>query len=276
LISGHTAGEGSFAHLRKPQASAGCDDPVVTTRRRTNEVLEGDREAARIALNLGAELRAARRRARLTQEQLGRRVGLGTTRISELERGLGASAPVSIGARLGMAISRPLAMSFSRDLAASPEPADAGHLAGQELVLRLARQTGRTGVFEMPVGSSATPGVVDVAIRDDIAFVVMLIEIWNRMLDLGSASRSTSRKVTDVAAMMPLPGFRVASCWLLVDNAANRAILRRFPEIFRARFSGSSARWTRAIVHGQTPPVEPGVAWIDPRSGRITQLRIPR
>jgi len=248
----------------------------VTRSRRTNEILEGDREAARIALTLGAELRAARRSVRQTQHQLGRRVGLGTTRISELERGFGASATLSTWSRLGMAISRPLAISFSRNLAASPEPTDAGHLAAQELVLRLARENGRTGVFEMPTRTSAAPGVVDVAIRDDGALVLILVEIWNRVTDLGSASRSTSRKVADVEASVPSPAFRVASCWLLVENAANRAIVRRFPEIFRARFSGSSIGWTRAIANGGIPPLASGVAWIDPRSGRITPVRIQR
>jgi len=175
-----------------------------------------------------------------------------------------------------MAISRPVAVSFSRDLAAPPEPTDAGHLAAQELVLRLARENGRTGVFEMPTSRSAAPGVVDVAVRDDPALVLILVEIWNRMTDLGSASRSTSRKVADVEASLPSPGFRVASCWLLVDNAANRAIVRRFPEILGARFPGSSVGWTRAIINGDIPPIEAGAAWIDPRSGRITPVRIRR
>jgi hypothetical protein len=155
-----------------------------------------------------------------------------------------------------------------------PEPTDAGHLAAQELVLRLARRTGRLGEFELPTRSSASAGVVDVAIRDDVQQVLILIEIWNRLTDLGAASRSTSRKVLEVEGAILRDGFRLASCWLLVDNAANRAIVRRFPEIVRARFPGSSLGWVRALHERHEPPRGAGIAWIDPRSGTITELRL--
>jgi transcriptional regulator with XRE-family HTH domain len=245
----------------------------VTRSRRTNEILEGDREAERLGLVLGTELRAARRRARLTQAELGEQVGLRRSRVGELERGLGTSATLRNWIRLGMAIGRPLAVAFSRDLSMAPEPADAGHLAAQEIVLGLAARSGRRVFFELPSGASAAPGVIDVAVRDDRQLVLILIEIWNRLMDLGAGARSTSRKVAAVEVSKPSANFRVASCWLLVDNAANRAIVRRFPEIFRARFPGSSGLWVRALIGGEAPPREPGVAWVDPRTGRITELR---
>jgi transcriptional regulator with XRE-family HTH domain len=241
-------------------------------RRRTNDELDGDREAGRIALALGQELRSARRRARLTQERLGERAGIRRTRIGELERGVGASAPLELWVRLGKAIGRPLAVGFSRDLSLPPEPADAGHLGGQEVLLRLARAAGRTGFFELQ--TPAASGVVDVGIRDDRQHVLILIEVWNRLTDLGAASRSTNWKVAEVAASLLPPSYRVASCWLLVDNVVNRAIVRRFPEIIRARFPGSSARWVRALVDGAEPPTEPGIAWVDARTGRISELRL--
>jgi DNA-binding XRE family transcriptional regulator len=244
--------------------------------RRTDDELDGDRESARIALALGAELRGSRRQARLTQEQLGDRVGVKRTRIGELERGLGASAPLALWVRLGKAVDRPFAALFSRDLRQLPEPADSGHLAAQELLLRLSRMAGRAGVFELPTRPLASAGVVDVGIRDDIQRVLILVEVWNRLSDLGAASRSTSRKVGEVEGAILPHGFRIASCWLLVDHAANRAIVRRFPEIVRARFPGSSLNWVRALVHASEPPTEPGIAWIDPRSGRITEIRVRR
>jgi transcriptional regulator with XRE-family HTH domain len=243
-------------------------------RRRTNEELDGDRESARIALALGADLRVSRRRAGLTQQQVGDRVGVKRARIGEIERGSGASAPLALWVRLGKAVNRPFAASFSRDLRESPEPSDAGHLAAQELLLMLARRAGRVGEFELPTRPSASAGVVDVAIRDDIQRVLILVEIWNRLSDLGAASRSTSRKIVEVEAAILPRTYRLASCWLLVDNAANRAIVRRFPEIVRARFPSSSLSWVRALVAGSDPPSSAGIAWIDPRSGTITELRL--
>jgi transcriptional regulator with XRE-family HTH domain len=242
-------------------------------RRRTNDEIDGDREAGRIALVLGADLRRSRRRLRLTQEQLGARIGVKRARIGEIERGKGSSAPLALWVRLGKAVDRPFAASFSRDLREVPEPADTGHLAAQELVLRLTRSTGRVGEFELPTRSSGSAGVVDVAIRDDVQRVLILVEIWNRLIDLGAASRSTSRKLEVEAAILPA-GFRLASRWLLVDNAANRAVVRRFPEIVRTRFPGSSLGWVRALVERHEPPSGAGIAWIDPRSDAITELRL--
>jgi transcriptional regulator with XRE-family HTH domain len=135
--------------------------------RRTNDELDGDRESGRIALVLGADLRRSRRRLRLTQEHLGDRVGVRRTRIGELERGQGASAPLALWVRPGKAVDRPFAASFSRNLREIPEPSDAGHLAAQEFLLGLSRQTGRNGFFESPTHSSTSAGVVDVGIRDD-------------------------------------------------------------------------------------------------------------
>jgi transcriptional regulator with XRE-family HTH domain len=243
-------------------------------RRRTNDELDGDRESVRIALALGADLRGSRRRAGLTQEQVADRVGVKRARIGELERGKGASAPLALWVRLGKSLDRPFAASFSRDLRELPEAVDAGHLAAQEVVLRLARRAGRSGEFELPTRSSGSPGVVDVAIRDDVQRVLILVEIWNRLMDLGAASRSTSRKTLEVDAAILPAGFKLASCWLLVDNAANRAIVRHFPEIIRARFPGSSLDWVRALVDGSEPPSGSGIAWVDPRSGTITELRL--
>ena len=243
-------------------------------RRRTNDELDGDRESARIALALGADLRGSRRRAGLTQQQVGDRVGVKRARIGEIERGNGASAPLALWVRLGKAVDRPFAAGFSRDLREAPEPADAGHLAAQELLLMFARRAGRAGEFELPTRPSASAGVVDVAIRDDTQRVLILVEIWNRLSDLGAASRSTSRKIGEVEAAILPRTYRLASCWLLVDNAANRAIVRRFPEIVRARFPGSSLNWVRALAEGSNPPSSAGIAWIDPRSGTITELRL--
>jgi transcriptional regulator with XRE-family HTH domain len=243
-------------------------------RRRTNDELDGDREADRIALVLGAELRRSRRLLHLTQGQLGARIGVKGPRIGEIERGKGSSAPLALWVRLGKAVDRPFAASFSRDLRDLPEPFDAGHLAAQELVLRLARRTGRLAEFELPTRSSGSAGVVDVAIRDDAQQVLILVEIWNRLTDLGAASRSTTRKVLQVEGASIPRRLRLASCWLLVDNAANRAIVRRFPEIVRARFPGSSLGWVQALAEGYEPPSGAGIAWIDPRSGTITELRL--
>jgi transcriptional regulator with XRE-family HTH domain len=249
----------------------------MATRSRTSSQLEGDLEARAIAATLGAEVRRTRRARRLTQAALAARVGWRQARIGEIERGEGDTAPLGAWVRLGKALGRPLAVMLSRDTGGAG-PADAGHLAAQELLLRLARSTGRTGLFELPTRPGNPSRSVDVGIRDDRNRVLILAEIWNRLDDLGAAARSTARKTVEAEAlaMFRTPAYRVAICWLFVDSPANRSIVRRFPEILRSRFRGSSARWARFLVDGSPPPDATGLCWIDPRSGTIRPMRLSR
>jgi hypothetical protein len=162
-----------------------------------------------------------------------------------------------------MALARPISVGFTRD---TVQPLnDAGHLAAQELVARIATTAGWRVAFEAPDDPRAPAGSTD--LRLDRPAELVLVEIWNRLDDLGAAARSSDRKV----ATAP-PGTR--SVWLLLDTAANRSIVRSYPAILRARFPGSSAAWVRALATATTPPDQPGVAWIDVMSGRLRELRL--
>jgi transcriptional regulator with XRE-family HTH domain len=246
-------------------------------RRRTNLELDGTAEAASIAGTLGRGLKTTRKRQRLTLAEVGRRVGLSGARVAEIEHGEGATASLETWVRLGKAIDRPLAVSFSRDIEPR-EPRDAGHLAAQELVLGLARRNGRRADFELPTRPTDPAHSIDVALRDDTARTLIVVEIWNRLDDMGAAARATTRKMAEaegpaVLAARGGPPYRVALCWLLVDTAANRRLVARYPEILVSRFPGSSLGWVRCLSEGSPPPNESGLAWIDPRSGRIVPLR---
>jgi transcriptional regulator with XRE-family HTH domain len=255
-----------------------CDAPTsMDRRRRTDLELDGVMEAAAIAGSLGRELRTAARRRRLTQAQLGLRVGMSGARIGELERGKGANAPLTVWVKLGKAIGQPLAVSFSRDVTPH-EPRDAGHLAAQELVLALGRQHGRRADFELPSRPTDPARSIDIALRDDHSRAIIVVEIWNRLDDLGAAARSTTRKASEVDGLAVLaaadgPSYRVATCWLFVDTASNRRLVARYPRILQSRFPGSSVGWVRCLSEGRPPPSEPGLAWIDLRSGRLVPLR---
>jgi transcriptional regulator with XRE-family HTH domain len=245
----------------------------MAPRRRTADHVEGVREATALGATLGRELRTTRRRRRLTRRQLGDRIELSQTEISFLERGHGSRTPIETWVTLGIALDRPFAAGFSRD--AVPEPSDAGHLAAQELLLRLARAQGRAPTFELPTKPSDPSHSADVGIRDDQHRVLCLVAIWNRLDDLGRATRSTDRKVVEAADLAAFrnPPYHVASCWLLVDTAANRRLVRTCPATLRARFPGSSLAWVHALTGGSDAPRLPGLCWIDPRAGRITAVR---
>ena len=116
--------------------------------------------------------------------------------------------------------------------------------------------------------------------RDDPNRTLILQEIWNRFDDFGRAVRSTDRKTAETAALAAAIGgdnpYRVASCWLLVDNAGNRQMLRRFPEVFASRFPGSSLKWVDALTNGGPVPNDAGIAWLDLRVSRLVPIRAAR
>jgi transcriptional regulator with XRE-family HTH domain len=96
---------------------------------------------------LGGFVRRARVRRRMTQAELGARVRLARSTISAIERGLGGGHTLDTWQRLAGALDLPLVIDLGRD--PIEEPADAGHLGIQELVLRFGRSTGRRGSFEL-------------------------------------------------------------------------------------------------------------------------------
>jgi transcriptional regulator with XRE-family HTH domain len=247
----------------------------MARRRRTTAEIAGSREAQAIASTLGRDTKSTRRRMRLTQTELGRRVGLSQSEISHLEAGHGQGTSIAQWTAIGIALHRPLAIGFSRDILSAPH--DAGHLAAQELLLRLAAATGRIGQFELPTRASNPSLSIDVCLRDMPNRVLIVAEIWNRLDDVGGAARTMSRKAAEATLLAAThdPPDRVAMCWLLVDTAANREIVRRYPAVIRARFDGSSKAWVNAFTTAAAPPDRPGIVWIDPRQGRLRELRIP-
>jgi len=238
------------------------------------------REAVRlnqaIAVALGRAVKNARLRLRLTQRALGARVGVHQAWISRIELGHGTRVPLQLWVSLGVALGRPLAISFTRPLGETREPTDAGHLAMQERLLELARMTDRSAFFELPTRPLDPSRSIDVCVRDSRHRVLVIHEAWNTFGDLGAAIRSTSRKsaeAADLAQTIDDAPYRVATVWVVRSNTANRALLARYPGIVRAAFPASSRAWVRAITEGEAPPAAPGLVWLDPATGRVSERR---
>src|SRR5258705_12896933 len=102
------------------------------------------RNRAQLAM-IGAEVRASRLRRHLTQRRLGERATVSQTTISRLERGHGGGITLDAWQRVFTALGRRLVLEAARN--PFEEPANAGHLKVQELVLRLGRDSGNRGSF---------------------------------------------------------------------------------------------------------------------------------
>ncbi len=252
---------------------------MVKRVRRTGEVIQGQREAASLAGTLGGIVRTGRRAKHMSLEELGERVGLSRTRIAEIERGEGSGAPLESWIALGIALDRPLAVSFKRPLGEQRGPVAAGRLQIQAHILALARATGRHGTFELPTRPSDPARSTDVGTRDDRFRALIQAECWNTFGDLGAAIRATNRKIAEAKAhAIATSGgdaepYRVATVWVVRASATNRDLLARYPHIIDASFPGSSRAWVRCLSEGGVPPVEPGLVWFDPVTGRLTEHR---
>lgn len=258
--------------------------------RATSAATAGRREALASAAALGRDAAATRERRGMTQAQVAAAIGYSRTRYADLERGAGANAPLALWIRLGIALGRPLAVALSRDSAVGAGardpidaqlPSDGGHLAGQELVLRLARVHGRQSNVELSTGVGRMPTVADVVLRDDRQRVLILIEIVNRAGDLGALARSTDRKRADLDGMAILIGdaggpYRVAVAWLFTMTHGNRRLVAAYPEFLRTRCPGSSVKLVASLSSGTEAPSEPAMAWIDLARRCLVPVRLRR
>lgn len=136
----------------------------MVKRRRRELVSEAARRNREQLARVGGEVRAARKRRAWTQQQLGDRVGLSRSAISAIERGLGGGHTLDTWQRLALGLETTLVVALART---AFEPADAGHLRIQELVLRMGRRAGYQASFELPTRPSDPRRSADVGLRDD-------------------------------------------------------------------------------------------------------------
>jgi transcriptional regulator with XRE-family HTH domain len=246
----------------------------MPTRIRTQLTLEAERANREQLVRLGAEAREARYRRRLTQRQLGVRVGLSQSAMSRLEQGGGGGMTLDALQRVAVALQITLRVGFQRDPLS--ETTDAGHLAMQELVLRLGRAAGYTGSFELATKPSEPWRSADVGLAAPAARRLIHVECWNTIRDIGAAARSSARKQAELADLAVARWGTDATTglvWVVRATARNRALIARYPEVFASRFPGSSRAWVEALTKGAPPPAGPGLAWSDVAGTRLFAWR---
>lgn len=238
---------------------------AIEARRRNREQLAG----------LGRRILDARRRRRRTQQRLADDAGVSRSALGRIERGEGDGHTMDTWQRVALAAGTPLIVKLQRD--PLEDTSDAGHLAMQELILRLGRSAGFARLFELATRPSEPWRSTDVGLRNDRRRWLWLIECWNSFGDIGAAARSTARKTAEAEALAIAAGegepFRVSACWVVRDTKRNRELLRRYPEVFASRFPGSSRRWVEALTTGAEAPCEPGLVWCDREATRLFAWR---
>jgi transcriptional regulator with XRE-family HTH domain len=214
-------------------------------------------------------------RRRWTQARLGDRAGVGRMVISRVERGVG---PLDLETleRIALALGVALVIDFGRDPA--EDVADAGHLAMQELVLRLTRASGFEVRFELATRQAEPWRSIDVGLALEQRLLAIEVECWNTIGDVGAASRSSGRKQAELEAVAIArwgPGARARLVWVVRATARNQDLVARYPEVFATRFPGSSRGWIETLTTGAEPPAEPGLVWCDVGATRLYPWRRP-
>lgn len=247
--------------------------------RRTKARIAGEAMAAEAARAAGAAVRASRKRRHLAQEVLARNVGVSRSRLADIETGDGAGLPLDTWFALGEALGRPFKAEFVRDRL--EQPADAGHLDIQELVLGLGRHVGYDRIFELATRPADPTRSSDAALLDRRQRRLILNECWNTFGNIGESARSSDRKMAEAAQLAIAmagdgPPYQLGLCWIVRDTARNRELIARYRHIFEARFPGSSTAWVRALTEGGPIPAQPGMVWCDLRATRLFAWRRQR
>ena len=217
-----------------------------------------------------------RERRGWTRLELAERAGIGRMVASRIERGE-TNPDLDLLQRLGLALGAALIVTYGRDRLDAP--ADAGHLAIQELILRIGRQAGYLGTFELPTRPAEPWRSVDVGLVRESRRCLILVECWNTIGDVGAAVRSTDRKRAELASMAVGrwgADARVGVVWVVRATARNRALLQRYPEVFASRFPGSSLRWLGVLESGTLPADDLGLVWCDVGATRLFEWRRTR
>lgn len=241
--------------------------------RRSAAVIAAAREADEIRRSVGTSVAAARRRRGWTQLQLAARAGTSQSAISRMERGV-APLEVEEVVRVARVLGLTLRLELSRD--PLDRPADAGHLAMQELLVRLAHATAGAALVELPLGAGDRSRSVDVCVHRRMHGELVIEEAWNRIGDVGAGLRSFDRKLslaTEAAIAFPAPPRTVTGVWVVRATRANRELLAAYPALFASRFPASSRQWVRALVTGSPAPKEPGLVMCDVDATRLFEWR---
>lgn len=248
---------------------------MADKKRRSKLKADAIRLSRAALLTEGQKIKAARRRRRWIQKELGRRAELGQQTISQMERGDGATLSLAAWKRVAIVLSLPLELRIGRDML--EPPADAGHLALQELVLRLGRAAGYGRTFELPTRSTDPMRSTDVGLVDHRRRLLVRVECVNSFGDIGNSVRSSDRKEREAEGLAISLGhgepYSVHACWVIRSTRRNREILARYPEIFASRFTAQSRAWVQALTVGNNPPGEPGLVWSDVAATRLFDWR---
>lgn len=235
--------------------------------------MRGRGRADAVATRLGVGLRDARVTAVMSQAEAAARARISQARWSELERGLGANAPIELWAVAGAAVGVQLA-AFLEQVSGANSPRDMEHLRRQSAVVGRAAAGGWAAAAEMPVTRGGSGAVIDILLTRASRREAAVVEVWDLLLDVGAAFRSFDDKLAAVRTR--LPGWTVSGAWVLRGTRRNRTLVAELAPLFAARFPGDGRAWLAALDQSTSAlPPYAALLWTDVAAATLAPWRRP-
>lgn len=174
-----------------------------------------------------------------------------------------------------------------KQTAATTSHRDAVHLRNQELVPRLSKSGGWSGLAEEFLDREArTTRAADVLLvrfsnTNPARREYALWDVTDWIEDAGAVVRDFTRRLAAVdryalARMLgdePVP--KTAGCWLVRATRRSRELIAEHRHFFRGRFPGSGRAWLAALSNpAAAMPTQPALFRVDVRGTRIYAARV--
>lgn len=231
--------------LSNRQISADRHHALVPARERASE--RGATRGRQLVADLGRELRTARISHGLSQEAVGRAVGISDSRVSLIERGLVLSVSVLAVARLGAAVGLELS---SRFFPSGHPIRDAAHLA---LLAKLREHVSDAlrWATEVPLRRPGDQRAWDALVLG-VAFSIG-VECETRLHDVQALMRRLALKKRD--------GEVTRVVLVLADTRWNRSVFNAHPAEFAGDWTVSSQAALEALRAGRDPGGD-AIVWL--------------
>ncbi|MFN2484784.1 MAG: helix-turn-helix domain-containing protein [Candidatus Limnocylindria bacterium] len=216
--------------------------------------MAGSRNAVRLGLRIGPELRLARTAAGMTQMHVAERSGLAQTVVSRIERGWHGCSIESL-ARFSAAVGHDLGFRLFPLHGVSLR--DSGQL-GVALAIRGRLHASWTVSLEAPVAPAPDRRAADMFLTTHT--VAVHVEIERAIVDLQAQLRSAQLKRDALRARSPRPVRLVLA--IPERRQARRVVRENWPAVSLALPVRSAAIW-RALLSGVDPRGD-GLLWVKP------------
>ena len=210
----------------------------------------------------------------MTQSEAADRAGVSQGFWSYLERGGASTTTLETLASCASAVHAELA-AFLQAVPGADLPRDVEHLRRQQLVIAIAHRGGWTARPERAIDPEARRSrSIDVELERAARRELGVVEIWDLVTDGGDAMRSFADKIAALRREAP-PGWMVSGLFVPRATSRNRALVRQLPDLFAARFRGSSTGWLAALASPQRPmPLEDALVWTNVGGARLYAARL--